>query len=272
MNYEELLRDGFAILRDLWRPLVEIGLIALALYVIGSFMRGTRGAGIMKGLFLFFLVSLFFVFIAREYLGLERVAWILERLLALSLFAVIIIFQPEIRRALVRLGETPMLEIFSKKRASVMDAIVEAASAMGKRKVGALVAIQRSVGLGSYIEGGVPLEAEVTMELLTTVFTAGTALHDGGVVVRLGRVAAAGCLFPLSENPNVSKELGMRHRAGIGITEETDAVSVIVSEESGEISIAVKGDLMRGLSAEDLRSILHDLCADTEEETLDGGA
>jgi diadenylate cyclase len=116
----------------------------------------------------------------------------------------------------VRLGENPLLNLFPHRRTTVIDEIVEAVGSMAKRKVGALIAIQRDVGLGSYIEGGVLMEAEVSAELLTTVFAPNTALHDGGVVIRLGRVAAAGCLFPLTENPSISKELGMRHRAAVG--------------------------------------------------------
>ena len=268
MGYAEILSDVGGLLLRTWRPLVEIALIASALYVIGRFMRGTRGAGILRGLFLFLIISFAVVYIAREFAGFERVAWILERLLALLLIGVIIIFQPEIRRALVRLGEAPLRTIFGHKRSTVIGEIVEAVTSMSKRKVGALIAIQRDVGLGSYIEGGVLIEAEVSAELLTTIFTPNTALHDGGVVIRRGQVAAAGCLFPLTENPSVSKELGMRHRAGIGITEEADAVVAIVSEETGEISLGVKGDLMSGLSGEDLRSILEDLWVEPDEGEL----
>jgi len=272
MDFNAVLNYVVELLLNTWRPIVEIALMAVALYVIGRFMRGTRGAGILRGLFLFLIVSFVVVYTAREFAGLERVAWILERLLALLLVGVIIIFQPEIRRALVRLGEAPMLTIFGNKRSSLIDEIVEAVSNMAKRKVGALIALQRDVGLGSYIEGGVLIEAEVSAELLTTIFTPNAALHDGGVIIRRGHVAAAGCLFPLTENPSVSKELGMRHRAGIGVTEETDAVAVIVSEETGEISLGVKGDLMRGLSGGDLRSILRDLWVEVEEDDLGAAA
>ncbi|MHC4916434.1 MAG: diadenylate cyclase, partial [Planctomycetota bacterium] len=139
---------------------------------------------------------------------------------------------------------------------------------MSKRKIGALIAIEREVGLRQVIEGGTRLNSEVTSELLGSIFYPNTPLHDGGVVIRMNRVAAAGCLFPLSENPKLQRELGTRHRAAVGLTEETDAVTVVVSEETGKVSVAVKGDLMHDLSVDELKSVLHNLCYEAMEAAV----
>jgi diadenylate cyclase len=209
------------------------------------------------------------VYAARRWVGTERLSWVLENLLTLSVIAVIIIFQPEIRRALVRLGQNPLVDFFVRTETPVVDEIVKACASMARRRVGALIAIQRRVGLGSYVEMGTQLDAQVSADLINTVFFKDTPLHDGAIVIQGDRIAAAECLFPLTENPAISKDLGTRHRAGIGLTEESDAVVAIVSEETGRISVAVKGELMGGLSVEDLSDILADLCAEATVPNLE---
>ena len=253
----------------LWGPLLEILVITTVIYLVLKFMQGTRGAGILRGMILFFVLAFLAVFVARRFVGMDRVSWVLENLLTLSVIGVIIIFQPEIRRALVRLGQNPLVDFFVRTETPVVDEIVKACANMAKRRVGALIAIQRRVGLGSYIEMGTRLDADVSADLINTVFFKDTPLHDGAIIVRGDRIAAAECLFPLTENPDISKDLGTRHRAAIGLTEESDAVVVIVSEQSGRISVAVKGELMGGLSVEDLSDILTDLCAEATVPNLE---
>ena len=185
-----------------------------------------------------------------------------------SAIALVVIFQPELRRMLVRLGQTRWLGFLGKPRSVALGEVLSAVASMSKRKIGALIAIEREVGLRQVIEGGTRLNAEVTSEILGSIFYPNTPLHDGGVVIRSNRLAAAGCLFPLSENPKLHKELGTRHRAAVGLTEETDAVTVVVSEETGNVSVAVKGDLMYDLSVDELKSVLHNLCYEAMEASV----
>ena len=244
----------------IWRfkPVLEIFLIFLLIYAVLRFMQGTRGAGIVRGLA--FFVVLFFVLLSIivDRLELYRIDWVMRQFLPLILVYIVILFQPEFRRALMRLGQTPFVGFFFKSETGITGEIVEAAVSMSKNKIGALIALEREVGLNTFVEGGVRLDSEVTASLLNTIFWPGTPLHDGAVIVQERRLAAAGCLFPLTENPNVSKALGTRHRAAIGLTEETDAICVVVSEETGAISVAMRGQILRGLDAESLRKVLEE--------------
>jgi diadenylate cyclase len=249
-----------------WSAGLEILVIAAVIYGVLLMLRGTRGAGMMRGLGI--LTVLAVVFSGVRYLGLLRISWLLERLLAISAVALVVIFQPELRRMLVRLGQTRILGFFGTARSVALDEIISALASMSKRRIGALLAIQREDSLAQIVEGGTRMEAEVSSELLSTIFYPNTLLHDGGVVVRSNRIAAAGCLFPLSENAKLPRELGTRHRAAVGLTEETDAVVVVVSEETGRISVAVRGDLMLDLSVEDLKSVLHNLCYEAMESAV----
>jgi len=249
-----------------WEEGVEILLIAAVIYVLLLTLRGTRGAGMLRGLAL--LMAFAVVLSGVRYLGLMRITWLLERLFAVSAIALVVIFQPELRRMLVRLGQTRWLGFLGKPRSVALGEVISAVASMSKRKIGALIAIEREVGLRQVIEGGTRLNAEVSSEILGSVFFPNTPLHDGGVVIRTNRVAAAGCLFPLSENPKLQKELGTRHRAAVGLTEETDAVTVVVSEETGKVSVAVKGDLMYDLSVDELKNVLHNLCYEAMEAAV----
>jgi len=174
-------------------------------------------------------------------------------------FALLVIFQPELRRALVRLGEGRLFSLLPSGRHGVTNQIVAAVQTLSREKTGALIAIQREVGLGSYVEGGVHLDAEVSAPLLVTIFHRDTPLHDGAVVIRGDRVVAAGCLFPLTENVDVGSGFGTRHRAAIGVTEESDAIAVVVSEETGTVSFAVRGQITRNVEPAELRMILRSL-------------
>ena len=243
-----------------WKPALEISLIFVLIYAVLRFMQGTRGAGIVRGLAFFVVIFFVLLSIIVDRLELYRINWVMRVFLPGILVYIVILFQPEFRRTLMRMGQVPLLGHFFKIESGVTPEIVEACVSMSKNKIGALIAIEREVGLNTFVEGGVRLDSDVTASLLNTIFWPGTPLHDGAVVIQERRLAAAGCLFPLTENPNVSKSFGTRHRAAIGLTEETDAICVVVSEETGTISVAMRGQIRRGLDAESLRRVLEE-CA-----------
>ncbi|HEY3324815.1 MAG TPA: diadenylate cyclase CdaA [Planctomycetota bacterium] len=254
------------------RAILEIVLLAAVLYVVLAFLRGSRGAGVLRGMLVLIGLSIGVVFIAAKAFQLEHIVWVFEKLAALSIIAGVIIFQPELRRGLLRLGLNPWVSKFVRADSPAIDEIVEACASMSHRSVGALIAIQRRVPLGDFAERGTVLNAEITRELLETIFFKGktgegTILHDAGTIVIGNRIAGAGCLFPLSENPELSKSLGTRHRAALGITEESDAVAVAVSEETGRISLAFEGKFVHGLTPEELRAKLTELCLESVEGT-----
>ena len=234
-----------------WTGMLEIGLLAVAVYYIILFFRGTRGAQVLLG----FLLLLAVLLIVTQFLRLDVLNWVLERFSVYLAVAIIVIFQPEIRRALAELGKQHMFVGTTASR-TLVDQVVEAVTLLAGRKIGALIAIEREIGLRAVQETGTAVDAVVTPELLSSIFFPYTPLHDGGVVIRQGRLVAAGCLFPLSQREGLAMELGTRHRAAIGLTEETDALVVVVSEETGTISVAYKGRLTRGLDDDTLRRLL----------------
>jgi len=243
-------------------PPIEIAILAVAFYVVLRFIRGTRGAGVFRGV-LVFAVSFFVVLLwLTEELQLLRIRRILEWVLSTSLLALIVIFWPELRRAMIHLGRLPILRPFTHAPAApFLGAAATAAERLARGRVGALIAIERDVSLVAYAEEGVPVDAAVTVELLETIFYPRSALHDGAVIIQHGRLMAAGCLLPLSDAINLEKTFGTRHRAAIGLTEETDAIVVAVSEETGRISVAEHGALAVGVPPERLRTLLEDLYA-----------
>ena len=245
--------------------IVEIILLAAIFYIILSFLRGSRGAGVLRGMLVLVGLSIGIVFLAAKLFQLEHIVWVFEKLATLSIVTAVIIFQPELRRGLLRLGLHPSIGRFVRADSPAIEEIVEACTVLSHSSTGALIAIQRRVPLNDYVERGTLLNAEVTRELIETIFYKGTILHDAGVIIIGSRMAAAGCLFPLSENPDLSKSLGTRHRAALGLTEESDAVTVTVSEETGRISIGVEGKLTHGLTAEELRTRLTELCLESVE-------
>lgn len=263
-----LVRDMYASVTAGWRPAVEIFILATLLYAVFSFLRDARSAAVLRGAFFAWVGALAILMIASQALGLHHVTWSLVRLLALAAIGVFIVFQPEIRRGFVRLGQGAVTNLFARNRADLVDEVVTAIAEMAKNKIGGLVAIQRDVDLDDFMEGGVTLEAHLSSQLIVSLFMPASPLHDGAVILRRAKVAAAGCLLPLTDNPDVSKTLGTRHRAGIGLTEVTDAVTLIVSENTGRISVGVRGELMQGLSVEDLRGILRRLCAEADIPAL----
>ncbi len=242
------------------RAWIEIGVLAVGFYFILTFIRGTRGAGILKGIvFLFIVIFLGLLYVA-DYFELERLRDMLRWVLSGSALALVILFAPELRRALSHLAQSRILSPLLRDHSTrIVDELVNAAVKLSKNRIGALVAIERDVGLGEYIENGCRIDAQLTSELLETIFYPGSALHDGAVILQQDRAAAAGCLLPLTDDTTLSKSMGTRHRAAIGIAEETDAIALVVSEETGRISVAVNGKLMGDLTRDSLHKLLTDL-------------
>lgn len=216
------------------------------------------------GLFLLIIVS----FIAR-WLNLNALNWIISSLKTVWVIAFVILFQPELRKALTQLGQNRILGFFIKvEESSIVSEIVKACHQLTQKGLGALIVLERDVGLRNYTETGTPLDARVTSELLVTIFTPPSPLHDGAAIVEKNRVIAAGCILPLSQNPRLSKSLGTRHRAGLGLSEETDAIVIIVSEETGTISLAISGKLRRKLDINTLRNDLVGIIGIKSEEAV----
>ena len=233
-----------------WWDFLDIALVSFLLYELLLLIRGTRA--VQMALSAGFLLGLFFL---SEWLQLETVNWVIRNLAAYVVFAIIVLFQSDIRRALAHFGRAPFFRYFERVTSSdeALEELVTAATTLSARRIGAIMVVERQIGLRNYIEGGIPLDALLTYDLMATIFQPGSPLHDGAAIVQGDRVAAAACFLPLSVNPRVSRDLGTRHRAAIGLTEENDAVAVVVSEETGTISLAMAGDLERGLSEEVLR-------------------
>ncbi|HZQ17350.1 MAG TPA: diadenylate cyclase CdaA [Terriglobales bacterium] len=232
---------------------IDILLVSTIIYEFLALIRGTRAALILIGLSI--VVLAFYVSRIGELVTLN---WLISRALPYGVFALIVIFVPEIRQALARLGRRMTLTR-SATEVDTYDDIVLAANLFSQNQTGALIVIQREIGLRTYIESGVALDAQISYDLLATLFRPSAPLHDGAVIVQGDRVAAAACFLPLSMNPVLSTQLGTRHRAAIGITEETDAISIVVSEETGSISLAVAGKIERDLTVEQLRERMSSL-------------
>ena len=238
----------------------EIALMAGLIYLAYRSLRGTRGARVVRGFILVLVTSFVLLRILTEYLHMERLNYLYGLVVPWLLVLAVIVFQPELRRSLMRLGENPLLRLFLRQGASAfVDNIVRAVMLLARNKIGAIIAIERDSRLATLAESGVTLDAELTAELLTTVFWPGSPLHDMGVVIRAGRIAAASCEFPLSHHTIMDPHLGTRHRAAVGLTEESDALVIVVSEETGTISLAVGGALETPLTADQLRARLMEL-------------
>lgn len=239
-----------------WIVLLELLLIGVVVYLVVEFLRGTRGARLIKGAALFLFVAYMVILLGGQQLS--RVEWLYSRLLVLATFAIVVVFQPELRRAFTRLGEARLFRTTGNPIRPTVDAICRCVAYCSKSSIGALIAIERNVGLGGLVENGTILNANLTTELLNTIFWPGSMLHDMGVVIRSGKISAAGVQFPLAEGESgeIAPELGARHRAALGLSQETDAVIVVVSEETGGISVAENGRLVRNLTVEGLESLL----------------
>ena len=233
-----------------WNAL-DILLVAILIYQVLVMIRGTRAVPMLVG-----LVVLAILFYFARIGELTTLNWVVSRVLPYVVFALIVVFQSEIRHVLADLGRRLTFLGGSNNETDSYDDVVLAANLFSQHQTGALIVIEREIGLRTHIESGVPLDARLSYDLLATIFRPSAPLHDGAVIVQKDRIAAAACFLPLSMNPLLSTQLGTRHRAGIGITEETDAIAVICSEETGAISIAVGGRIERDLSVDQLRERL----------------
>ena len=242
-------------LLQIWRawlgPAAEILLLAVAIYFAFSFVRGTRGAPVVTG----FLVLLVGMSLLTNLLQLQVLSALLRYFYGFLAVAVLIIFQPELRRILAELGTHPFTSNLREQRESI-EVLVEATSRMAEAKIGALIAIEQGISLHEATESGIVVDCEATPEMLETIFFPNNAIHDGGVIIKGDRIAYAACIFPLTQRQDLNKSLGTRHRAAIGLSEETDAVIIAVSEETGLVSHACKGQFVRGVSEEALREFL----------------
>lgn len=233
---------------------VDIGIIAFVVYRIIDLIRGTRAARMMVGLFVVFLT-----YLSSQFFDLYTLNWILDNFLSSVLLVIVVIFQNDIRRALTQVGTRPFFGADHRLQGQDLEEIVRAVVALASKRIGGLIVCEREVGLNEYIERGTQLDARISKELVLSTFATSSPIHDGAMMIRKGRITAAGCFLPLTTNPNVSKTLGTRHRAAIGLTEETDAAVVVVSEEDGGISLVTEGRITRGLDAGTLRTTLQKL-------------
>jgi uncharacterized protein (TIGR00159 family) len=234
-----------------YKDLLDILGASLFVYSVLYFLRITKGIQILKG-----LVLLALIWALSSLLDLRTVSTIFEKLWTVGLFSLVVIFQPEIRKALSKLGQATKLTFSKPLEERVVERIVRACAFMSERQIGALIVIERNQDLEPLLEGCVTIDAVVSVELLITIFDPLTPLHDGAVVIRGDRIAYASCVLPLSKSSEIPRKYGTRHRAGLGISEESDAIAVIVSEETGEISVAVGGKFHRNLDQELLKSLL----------------
>jgi diadenylate cyclase len=248
----ERLQSFFAGTELGWWDLVDILIVAFIVYELLRFLRGTHAVQIALG-----GVVLVLLYWASILFNLQTVNWLLRTFLPFLVFGIIVVFQAEIRKGLAHLGRAPFLGGAARRRQEeVVDEIVLAATRLASERTGAIVALEREMGLRSYIETGITLDAALTYDLLVSIFHPATPLHDGAVIIQGNRVAAAACFLPLTVHPELSRTLGSRHRAAIGLSEDTDAVAIVVSEESGTISIVEDGRIQRGLDGPALRRAL----------------
>ncbi len=245
----ELIQGYIPVLR--WQDIVDILVVAYIIYRVILLIRGTRAVQMAAGLALITMV-----YFAARWLQLYTLHWLLGTILSSLFLLIVIIFQDDIRRALTQMGQTPFIRMRI-KTFHTLEEIAKAASALSETKTGAFIVMERRVGLKDHIDSGVKLDAEVSKPLLESIFNKNSPLHDGAVIIQKGKLTVAGCVLPLSTSPYIERELGTRHRAAIGITEQTDAVAVVVSEETGAISVAMNGKLTRNVDAGTLRRILH---------------
>jgi diadenylate cyclase len=251
---EGLLPTVRSFLSAAWRPTLEILILTVGIYYALRFIRGTRGAPVVTG---FLLVLLAFVMVSLL-LQLNVLKYLLGAFSAFFLLAVLVIFQPELRRMLAELGNIPMFGTAHEQRENI-EVIIQTVERLSEVKIGALIAIEQSIHLQEAVESGVLVDCEATPEMLETIFFPNNAMHDGGVVIRGDRIAYASCIFPLTQRQDLHRSVGTRHRAAIGLSEETDAIVVVVSEETGAASYAYRGQFVRGVTAEELRAFLTSL-------------
>lgn len=245
---------------------LDVLLVWYVMYKVLTLIKGTKAVQLLKGIFVIILAK-----IITEIFGLNTLDWLLEEIIDWGILAVIIIFQPEIRRALEQIGRGKLFQRTTnqqdEQQTRLIEAMKKSVSYMAKRRIGALISIEKDTGLTEYIETGIKMNAEISSELMINVFIPNTPLHDGAVIVQKDRIAAAACYLPLSESAFISKELGTRHRAALGLSEVTDAIVVIVSEETGAISLAMDGKIDRNLTIDEFADKLRDYWFGPDQES-----
>lgn len=234
-----------------WRPALEILILAVGIYFVSRFIRGTRGWPVVIG----FVVVLLALTLVTTVLDLKVLRWLLGNASVFIALGGLVIFQPELRRMFGQLGNLPLFATAHEQRENI-EVIIQTCERLADVKIGALIAIEQSIQLQEAVESGVPVDCEATPEMLETIFFPNNAVHDGGVIIKGDRIAFAACIFPLTQRADLHKSLGTRHRAALGLAEETDAAIVVVSEETGAISYAHKGQLVRAVTLEELRAFL----------------
>jgi len=232
-----------------WKPIVEILILWFVIYHLMLFFEGSRAVFVLRG-----IIILLISFLLFQRLGFEILDWLMTKLLGISVIAVLIIFHPEIRQGLARLGQRHLFvsALREEQIDYILNQVAKAAEYLSRNKVGALIAVENNDSLNAYIESGVVVDAKVSSELIQTIFTPNSLLHDGALIIQQGRIVAAGCIFPLSDKQELSRIFGTRHRAALGLSEETDSLIIAVSEERQDISLIYKGKLLKDLSKEDL--------------------
>ena len=257
---------------DHWRDGVEIGILWVVIYYSYLYFRGTRGAKVLTGL----LVLLLSMILLSKLLELQVIYWLIRSFTAFLAIALVVIFQPELRRALAALGSQHIFVTVTQKRETI-EILVEATFELSNRQLGALIALERETNIHAFAESGVTVDSELSTELLVTIFHPRTPLHDGGLILRNDRILAAACIFPVSQRHDLDRNLGLRHRAGLGITEESDAIAIVVSEETGKVSLCHRGRIERDLEPDDFKHRLSQLLLlekyeDADSEELGGEA
>lgn len=239
-----------------WALLVQFAIIWIVVYTVFRFLRGTRGARALKGVFFVIVLAMVTIAAMGSASDFAPLRFLLENFLGFVAIAMVIVFQPELRRALVRIGEARLFRGTNIETDSVIEEIVKAVEYLTKNKIGGIMAIEREVGLEGIVEAGTRMNADVSSALIKTIFWPGGALHDMGVVIRGDKLVAAGVQFPLADGADISQELGSRHRAAVGLSQEADCLVLVVSEETGAVSLAERGNLLRKLSVDGLRAML----------------
>jgi len=236
-----------------WWDVLDIVIVSVLIYEALKLIRGTRAMQMAIGSL--FVAMLFY---GSRLFPLQTVNWLIRNLLAYVVIAAIVLFQSDIRRALSQLGRAPFFRYLARAEQSAesIEEVITAAGLLAKARVGAIIVFEREIGLRNYVQSGIPIDATLSYDLLTTIFQPSTPLHDGAVIVQETRIAAAACFLPLTVSPKLDRDLGTRHRAAIGLTEESDAVAIVISEERGEISLSLQGRIERRLTTDDLSARL----------------
>jgi len=257
-----MIESLHTIIREIrWQDVIDIIIVTFVFYRLLLLIKGTRAFHMLMG-----LVVLFVAFIVAKWIGLYTIEWLIQSFWSCIVLALIILFQPEIRRALAQMGNPLTQRLLSIEESKNIEEIIRACVSLANKKIGGIIVIERNTELKDLIEVGIPLDAKITKELITSIFLPYSPIHDGAIIIKGDRIVAAGCFLPLTLSADISKTLGTRHRAAIGITEETDAVAIVISEETGTISVSIGGQLTRNLDSASLRQILTGIFQKSKKE------